>query len=77
MDVKNNIPRPQKLLAASSGSFTLQEQGLRAAKENFEKNFINNILKKNEYNVTKTAQMLKIERSNLYKIMKRLGIDWY
>jgi two-component system nitrogen regulation response regulator NtrX len=77
MDIKNNIPQPQELSVASSDSFALQEKGLRAAKENFERNFIHNILKKNEYNVTKTAQMLKIERSNLYKIMKRLGIDWY
>jgi two-component system nitrogen regulation response regulator NtrX len=76
MDIKNNIPQPQELSVASSDSFALQEKGLRAAKENFERNFIHNILKKNEYNVTKTAQMLKIERSNLYKIMKRLGIDW-
>jgi two-component system nitrogen regulation response regulator NtrX len=77
MDIKNNIPQPQELSVASSDSFVLQEKGLRAAKENFERKFIHNILKKNEYNVTKTAQMLKIERSNLYKIMKRLGIDWY
>jgi two-component system nitrogen regulation response regulator NtrX len=75
-DVKNNIPRPQEVLATSNESF-IQDKGLRAAKDNFERNFINNILKKNEYNVTRTAHMLKIERSNLYKIMKRLGIDWY
>jgi two-component system nitrogen regulation response regulator NtrX len=48
---------------------------LRSAKKHFEKSYILNVLKENSYNVSKTARMLEIERSNLYKLMRRLGID--
>jgi transcriptional regulator with GAF, ATPase, and Fis domain len=53
-----------------------QGEGLRSAKDDFERNYIKSILKKNGNNITKTAQELKVERSNLYKIMKRLNIEW-
>jgi two-component system nitrogen regulation response regulator NtrX len=74
-DVKNNIPHLYETELLADGSFVYNEKdGLRDAKEKFERNYIANVLKKNKNNITRTAQVLKIERSNLYKIMKRLGI---
>jgi len=48
--------------------------GLKAAKKYFEKSLIDRVLRENEFNISKTARILKVERSNLYKLMKRLGI---
>ena len=48
--------------------------GLKAAKELFEKSYIDRVLRENEFNISKAAKILKVERSNLYKLMKRLGI---
>ena len=74
-DVKNNIPHLHETEFLADGSFVYNEKdGLREAKEQFERNYILNVLKKNKNNITRTAQVLKVERSNLYKIMKRLGI---
>ena len=74
-DVKNNIPYLHEAEFLADGSFVYNEKdGLREAKENFERNYIVNVLKKNKNNITRTAQVLKVERSNLYKVMKRLGI---
>ena len=74
-DVRNNIPQRQEdALSVESYEFN-EHEGLRSAKENFERNYIISTLKRNDYNISKAAQVLKVERSNLYKIMKRLGID--
>jgi two-component system nitrogen regulation response regulator NtrX len=51
------------------------EMGLKQAREDFEKRYILTVLKSNEYNISRTARALRIERSNLYKLMKRLGIQ--
>jgi len=48
---------------------------LRAARADFEKYYITERLKENNWNVTKTADDLKIERSNLHRKMKLLGIE--
>ncbi len=47
---------------------------LKAAKELFEKSYVDKVLKESEFNISKAARILKVERSNLYKLMKRLGI---
>jgi two-component system nitrogen regulation response regulator NtrX len=74
-EVKNSIPHLLKAELSPEGVFMYNEKdGLREAKENFERNYIMNVLKKYKNNITRTAQVLKVERSNLYKIMKRLGI---
>jgi len=74
-DVRNNIPQRQEdALSVESYEFN-EHEGLKSAKENFERNYIISTLKRNDYNISKAAQVLKVERSNLYKIMKRLGID--
>ncbi|MFN3410861.1 MAG: sigma-54-dependent transcriptional regulator [Exilispira sp.] len=51
-------------------------EDLRALREQFEKEIILNRLKKFNYNITKTAQSLNIERTNLYKKLKKYGIDF-
>ena len=47
---------------------------LREATERFQKNYIMRKLAENNWNVSKTADSLGIETSNLFKKMKRLGI---
>ena len=48
---------------------------LREAREQFEKDFILKRLQENNWNVSKTAEDLEIERSNLHRKMKSLGIE--
>lgn len=47
---------------------------LREARDAFERDFIIRKLKENNWNMTKTAELIGIERSNLYKKIKSLGI---
>lgn len=48
---------------------------LREAREEFEKDFIMKKLQENNWNVSKTAEELEIERSNLHRKIKSLGIE--
>jgi len=48
---------------------------LRDAREQFEKDFIIKKLQENNWNVSKTAEDLEIERSNLHRKIKALGIE--
>ena len=48
---------------------------LREAREEFEKEFIVQKLEENGWNISKTAEMIELERSNLYRKMKSYGID--
>ncbi|MCS7215407.1 MAG: sigma-54 dependent transcriptional regulator [Thermodesulfovibrio sp.] len=48
---------------------------LREARDAFERDFILRKLKDNNWNMTKTAEIIGIERSNLYKKIKSLGIN--
>ncbi len=48
---------------------------LKDAKSEFEKEFIIRKLKENDWNVSKTAQALGIERSHLHKKINSFGID--
>jgi two-component system nitrogen regulation response regulator NtrX len=48
---------------------------LREAREEFEKEFILQKLEENNWNVSKTAEIIELERSNLYRKMKSYGID--
>ncbi len=49
---------------------------LQAAREKFERGFIMQKLAENKGNVSKAAQALEIERSNLYRKMRQLGIPY-
>jgi len=48
---------------------------LKEARVNFEKSFIVGKLEENEWNVSKTAEAIGIERSNLHRKLKLFGID--
>ncbi len=48
---------------------------LREAREHFERNFIIKKLKEHNWNVSKTAEEMEIERSNLHRKIKSLGIE--
>ena len=48
---------------------------LKEAREQFEKDFIIEKLQKNNWNISKTAEALEIERSNLHRKIKTLSIE--
>ena len=48
---------------------------LRAAREEFEKEFIIQKLEENDWNISKTAEAIELERSNLHRKIKSYGID--
>ncbi len=47
----------------------------RDAKDAFERAYLRNQLKRNGWNVSKTAEAIKLERSNLHKKIKQLNIE--
>jgi len=69
-DIKNSL-RP---LALTEGADALKEDTLRAAREQFEKEYILERLRANNWNISRTAEKLGIERSNLHRKMKAYGI---
>jgi two-component system, NtrC family, nitrogen regulation response regulator NtrX len=50
-------------------------RSLRDARQEFEKIFILKTLKENEWNISRSAQTLEIERSHLHKKIKSYGIE--
>ncbi|MEW6602596.1 MAG: helix-turn-helix domain-containing protein, partial [Nitrospirota bacterium] len=69
IDVKE--VQPVKAVKSDYSAF----KTLRDARENFEKDFILKKLQENNWNVSKTAEELDIERSNLHRKIKSLGIE--
>jgi two-component system, NtrC family, nitrogen regulation response regulator NtrX len=55
-------------------TFAFEEKSLRAARAAFEKHFIQKMLTENGGNISKTAQMIGVERSHLHKKMRSYGI---
>jgi len=53
---------------------SLLQQPYRDARRNFEKLYIEEKLKENDWNISKTAKELGIERTNLHRKMRELGI---
>jgi len=68
-----DIPYPVNKNQPDSLSKTIL--GLKEARELFEKNHIEKVIKSSGYNMTKAAASLKIERSYLYQKAKHYGID--
>ena len=56
-------------MAAAAG-----ERSLREARDNFERAFILAELRVHDWNMTRTAERLGIERSHLYRKLKAYGI---
>ena len=62
--------------AEAPGSDDAQrERTLKEAREAFERAFILSELRANEWNMTRTAERLGIERSHLYRKLKAYGIS--
>ncbi len=56
-----------------SGSINLGT--LREAREEFEREFILQKLEENDWNISRTAEVIELERSNLHRKIKSYGID--
>ncbi|MCK4796013.1 MAG: Fis family transcriptional regulator, partial [Spirochaetes bacterium] len=50
-------------------------KSLKEATNDFKKEFIIEVLEKNEWNQTKAAKMLKIQRTYLSRLIRELDID--
>jgi two-component system, NtrC family, nitrogen regulation response regulator NtrX len=55
-------------------TFAFEEKSLRAARAAFEKQFILKMLTENGGNISRTAQIIGVERSHLHKKMRSYGI---
>lgn len=55
--------------------YDIKNQPLKNLREMFEKDIIENRLKQFNFNISKTAKSLQIERTNLYKKIKKYKID--
>jgi two-component system nitrogen regulation response regulator NtrX len=62
-------------LAAPAGAGRTEATSLRDARQGFERDFILATLKKYDWNVSKTAAALGIERSHLHRKIRSFGID--
>ncbi len=64
--------RPREATTTVLG--TQQERTLKEAREAFERAYILGELRAHEWNMTRTAEKLGIERSHLYRKLKAYGI---
>jgi len=71
-----NVPDPvRQQRKAQAESYFLDYHLLRDARREFEKLFIIKKLQENEENISKTAEVIGIERSNLHRKIKSYGIE--
>ncbi|GFO55994.1 sigma-54-dependent Fis family transcriptional regulator [Geomonas sp. Red276] len=68
-EVRSNEPGGGKL------DSVLELSSLREAREEFEREFIIQKLEENDWNVSRTAEAIELERSNLHRKIKSYGID--
>lgn len=69
-----SVETPRELVIGKTG--IMHEFGtLREAREEFEKEFIIQKLEEHDWNITKTAEAIELERSNLHRKIKSYGID--
>lgn len=61
--------------ARHNGSINVMADTFRTAKEKFEKEFLHQKLEENDWNITRTAEAIEIERSNLHRKIKAYGIE--
>ncbi len=73
-DMPESILR--RTIMTETESQTQEPPSLQLAREKFERGFILQKLAENRGNVSRTAQALSIERSNLYRKMRQLGIPY-
>ncbi len=68
-DAIMEIRSPHKL------DHALEVHSLREAREEFEREFIIQKLDENDWNITRTAEAIELERSNLHRKIRSYGID--
>jgi two-component system nitrogen regulation response regulator NtrX len=57
------------------GTISLTAATFRNAKEEFEREFLIQKLEENEWNISRTAEAIEVERSNLHRKIKAYGIE--
>lgn len=67
----------QLLSPNQNGQTTLPDstRSLQNARQEFERDYILNVLEANKWRVTKAAEILGVDRANLYRKMRQLGIN--
>ena len=65
-----NTNAPEPSIGASAAPDTLRE-----AREEFEREFIVQKLEENDWNISRTAEIIELERSNLHRKIRAYGID--
>jgi len=63
-------PSTRSSSVPTAESFTFKE-----AREEFEKNYLIQKLEENDWNISRTAEVIEIERSNLHRKIKSFGIE--
>jgi two-component system nitrogen regulation response regulator NtrX len=66
----DDLPQPFMIPERAGHSFDCHFSSLREARNAFEKEHINRLLERNNWNISKTATELKIGRNNLYSKMR-------
>lgn len=76
-DVLDTADAPEILMKKGSiyDSYIDVEGSLKSAKENFEKYYILNMLKKTDWNISRAAKLLEIERTYLHKKIKFYNLE--
>jgi len=71
----DDVPAPLRPKDAPPAAAEAHERSLREARDNFERAYIVAELRANDWNMTRTAERLQIERSHLYRKIKAYGIN--
>jgi two-component system nitrogen regulation response regulator NtrX len=72
-DLRGGNNEPDNCCATLDGDLALVT--LREAREGFEREFIIQKLEENDWNISRTAEIIELERSNLHRKIKTYGID--
>ena len=68
------IDEIKEILDNSTGNSHLYDMNYKEAKEKFERDFLVQKLKNNNWNMTLTSKMLNLDRVSLYRKIKSLNI---
>lgn len=72
-DLRGGHYEPESTFPTVDGALALAT--LREAREEFEREFIVQKLEENDWNISRTAEIIELERSNLHRKIKTYGID--
>lgn len=75
IDVQKHLENVEEVKSSEDYNQKYDKYKLSIAREKFEKDFIENKLKENNYNITQTAKVLGLYPSNLHSKLSKLGIE--